>query len=162
MKRDETPSPAVAMRALIQRVLEARVRVAERVAGEIEAGMLVLVGIAVDDSPDDAEWLARKLAELRIFDDAEGVMNRSVVDVGGAVLAVSQFTLHASTRKGNRPSWSHAAAPDIAKPLFDTFVAKVTDRLGKPVPTGVFGAHMEVELINDGPVTIWLDSKARE
>ena len=162
MKRDETPSPAVAMRALIQRVLEARVRVAERVAGEIEAGMLVLVGIAVDDSPDDAEWLARKLAELRIFDDAEGVMNRSVVDVGGAVLAVSQFTLHASTRKGNRPSWSRAAAPDIAKPIFDTFVTKIADRLGKPVPTGVFGAHMEVALINDGPVTIWLDSKARE
>lgn len=150
------------MRALIQRVLRARVRVAERVVGEIEAGMLVLVGIAVDDSIDDAEWLARKLVELRIFDDAEGVMNRSVVDVRGSILAVSQFTLHASTRKGNRPSWSRAAPPDIAKPLFDTFTAKVTDRLGKPVPTGVFAAHMEVELINDGPVTIWLDSKARE
>jgi D-tyrosyl-tRNA(Tyr) deacylase len=150
------------VRALIQRVLEARVRVAERVVGEIGAGMLVLVGVGIDDSPDDAEWLARKLAELRIFDDAEGVMNRSVVEIGGAVLAVSQFTLHASTRKGNRPSWSRAAPPDIAKPLFDMFVGKIAERLGKRVPTGVFGAHMEVALINDGPVTIWLDSRARE
>jgi len=149
------------VRALIQRVLEARVRVAERVVGEIGAGMLVLVGVGIDDSPDDAEWLARKLAELRIFDDAEGVMNRSVVEIGGAVLAVSQFTLHASTRKGNRPSWSRAAPPDIAAPQFDAFVAVLAMRLGRPVATGRFGADMQVALVNDGPVTMVLESPAR-
>ena len=150
------------MRALIQRVREARVRVADDIVGEIGAGMLVLVGIGIDDTSDDADWLARKLIELRIFDDAAGVMNRSIVDVGGSVLAVSQFTLHASTRKGNRPSWSRAAPPDVAKPQFDALVERIAARLGKPVPTGIFGAHMEIALINDGPVTIWLDSKARE
>jgi D-tyrosyl-tRNA(Tyr) deacylase len=150
------------VRALIQRVREARVRVGDEIVAHIGAGMLVLAGVAADDTSADADWLAHKLTELRIFDDAAGVMNRSIVDVGGAVLAVSQFTLHASTRKGNRPSWSRAAPPDVAKPQFEAFVDKITARLGKPVPTGVFGAHMEVALINDGPVTIMLDSKARE
>lgn len=149
------------MRALLQRVCEARVEVDGRVVAAIKAGLLVLVGVARDDSPADIDWLARKLVDLRIFDDEEGVMNRSVGDIGGDVLAVSQFTLHASTRKGNRPSWSNAAPPDVAKPLFDAFVVALSQRLGKPVPTGVFGAHMQVALVNDGPVTILLDSRER-
>ena len=124
--------------------------------------MLVLVGVASADDVEDREWLARKLVDMRIFDDERGVMNRAVRDVSGEILAVSQFTLHASTRKGNRPSWSGAAPPEIARPQFDAFVALLADRLGKPVPTGVFGATMEVALVNDGPVTIWLDSRARE
>ena len=146
----------------MQRVREASVSVAGETVGRIGPGLLVLAGIASDDAPDDLEWLAHKLIDLRIFDDDNGVMNRSVVDTGGDVLAVSQFTLHASTRKGNRPSWSRAAAPDVAEPHFDAFVRLLTQRLGKRVPTGVFRAHMAVALVNDGPVTIWLDSKARE
>lgn len=149
------------MRALLQRVREARVEVDGRVVAAIHAGLLVLVGVAPDDTPADIEWLARKLVDLRVFDDEEGVMNRAVDDVGGDVLAVSQFTLHASTRKGNRPSWSNAAPPDVAKPLFDAFVAALSERLGKPVPCGVFGAHMQVSLVNEGPVTILLDSRER-
>jgi D-tyrosyl-tRNA(Tyr) deacylase len=150
------------MRALAQRVREASVSVDGGVIARIGAGMLVLAGIAVDDTPDDGEWLARKLVDLRIFDDDRGFMNRSLIDVDASVLAVSQFTLHASTRKGNRPSWSRAAPPEIAQPHFDAFVQRVAARMGKPVPTGVFGAHMQVALVNDGPVTIWLDSKTRE
>ena len=146
----------------MQRVREASVRVAGETVGRIGPGLLVLAGVASDDAQDDLEWLARKLLDLRIFDDDNGVMNRSVVDMGGAVLAVSQFTLYVSTRKGNRPSWSRAAAPGVAQPHFDAFVRLLAERLGKPVPTGVFGAHMDVALVNDGPVTIWLDSKARE
>ncbi len=150
------------MRALVQRVRQASVSVDGSVAGEIGAGLLVLTGIGVDDTADDVEWTARKLADLRIFDDEGGVMNRSVRDVDGAILAVSQFTLYGSTHKGNRPSWSAAAPPEIARPRFDAFVQALALRIGKPVATGVFGAHMQVALVNDGPVTLWLDSRRRE
>jgi len=150
------------VRVLVQRVREASVRVEGRVSGAIERGLLLLVGVQADDAAEDREWLARKIVQLRVFDDEGGVMHRSVADVGGEVLAVSQFTLYASTRKGNRPSYSAAAPPAIAHPAFDAFVASLSALLGKPVPTGVFGAHMEVALVNDGPVTLWLDSRQRE
>ena len=149
------------MRALVQRVREASVSVDGKVTGAIAAGLLVLAGIGQDDTDDDLEWVARKLVDLRIFDDERGVMNRSVRDVDGAILAVSQFTLYGSTHKGNRPSWSAAAPPDIARPRFDAFVARLAAQLGKPVPTGVFGAQMLVSLVNDGPVTLWIDSRQR-
>ena len=150
------------MRALIQRVREASVTVAgERVAA-IGPGLLVLAGMAADDTDDEGDWLARKIVALRIFGDDAGVMNRSVVDAGGALLAVSQFTLYASTRKGNRPSWSGAAPPGIARPRFEGFVAALGRELGQPVPTGRFGADMQVALVNDGPVTVFLDSRRRE
>jgi D-tyrosyl-tRNA(Tyr) deacylase len=147
---------------MVQRVAEASVRVEGVVTGAIGPGLLVLVGITDGDGADDRDWLVRKLVALRVFDDAEGVMNRSVQDVGGGVLAVSQFTLYASTRKGNRPSYTGAARPEVAQPLFDAFVAALTRELGHAVPTGVFGAHMEVRLVNDGPVTLLLDSRRRE
>ena len=150
------------MRALVQRVREASVTVDGSVTGAIGCGLLVLAGIAPDDTGDDRRWLARKIVQLRIFDDAAGVMNRSVQEAGGSILAVSQFTLYASTRKGNRPAYTAAAPPDVARPAFDAFVAEVSALLGKPVPTGVFGASMRVALVNDGPVTIWLDSRQRE
>jgi len=150
------------MRALVQRVRDARVTADGRVTGAIDHGLLVLAGIAADDGADDRNWLARKIIDMRIFDDAAGVMNLSVRDVGGDVLAVSQFTLHASTRKGNRPSWSSAAPPEVARPAFDAFVEALALAVGKPVASGMFGAHMEVALVNDGPVTIWLDSRIRE
>jgi D-aminoacyl-tRNA deacylase len=149
------------VRALVQRVREARVVLDGAVVAEIGVGLLVLVGIAPDDAPADRDWLVRKLVDLRIFDDERGAMNRAIGSVGGDVLAVSQFTLFASTRKGNRPSWSGAASPHIAQPLFDDFVGALAARLGKPVPSGVFGAHMQVALVNDGPVTIALDSRDR-
>ena len=132
------------------------------IAGAVGPGLLVLAGVTESDDAADREWLARKIVQLRIFDDDAGVMNRSVVESGGAILAVSQFTLYASTRKGNRPSYTAAARPEVAQPAFDAFVALLAELLGKPVPTGVFGASMQVRLVNDGPVTIWLDSKARE
>ena len=150
------------MRLLVQRVREASVEADGNVVARIGAGLLVLAGIAGDDTADDREWLARKLVELRIFDDDQGVMNRSVLDAGGDVLAVSQFTLYASTRKGNRPSYTAAARPEVAEPAFCDFVASLSAALGKTVPTGIFGAHMAVQLVNDGPVTIWLDSRNRE
>ena len=150
------------MRALVQRVREARVSVDGNVVGAIGGGMLVLVGIAEGDTSEDRDWLAHKLVNLRIFDDDAGLMNKSVRDVGGDILAVSQFTLYASTRKGHRPSWSAAARPEIAQPLFDAFVGTLNAALGKPVATGMFGAHMHVALVNDGPVTIALDSRTRE
>jgi len=150
------------MRALVQRVQEAAVTVDGRATGAIGRGLLVLVGVTEGDGDEDRDWLARKIAQLRVFDDDAGVMNRSVVECGGEVLAVSQFTLYASTRKGNRPSYSAAARPEVAQPAFDAFVAALAAAIGKPVPTGVFGAHMAVRLVNDGPVTIWLDSKMRE
>ena len=150
------------MRALVQRVREARVTVDGRVTGAIGPGLLVLAGMAADDTPDDRAWLVRKIVQMRIFDDDAGVMNRSVQDIGGAILAVSQFTLYASTRKGNRPSYSAAAPPELAAPAFAAFVDALAAALGRPVPTGVFGAHMEVALVNDGPVTISLDSRTRE
>ena len=150
------------MRLLVQRVREASVVVDGATIARIGVGVLVLAGVARDDAAEDRDWLARKLVELRVFDDDQGLMNRSVLDVGGDVLAVSQFTLYASTRKGNRPSWSRAAPPGTAAPQFDAFVAVLAARLGRPVATGRFGAHMQVALINDGPVTIWLDSRNRE
>lgn len=150
------------MRLLVQRVREASVVVDGATIARIGIGVLVLAGVARDDTGEDRGWLARKLVELRIFDDEQGVMNRSVLDVAGDVLAVSQFTLYASTRKGNRPSWSRAAPPEAAAPHFEAFVAELTARLGRPVATGQFGANMQVALVNDGPVTIWLDSRNRE
>jgi D-tyrosyl-tRNA(Tyr) deacylase len=150
------------MRALVQRVREASVTVDGCIAGAIGPGLLVLAGIGSDDGDDDREWLARKIVALRIFDDDAGTMNRSVADAGGGILAVSQFTLFASTKKGARPSWSGAAPPAVAAPAFDRFVATLADALGKSVATGIFGATMQVALVNDGPVTIWLDSRQRE
>jgi D-tyrosyl-tRNA(Tyr) deacylase len=150
------------MRALIQRVGQARVEVAGRTVGEIGAGLLVLAGVEAADTTADFAWMAGKLVKLRIFADVDGVMNRSVADVGGEILAVSQFTLFASTRKGNRPSWGRAAPPELAGPMFERFHATLVQALGKPVPTGIFGADMQVALVNDGPVTLLLDSKAPE
>ena len=149
------------MRALIQRVREASVSVGDRVVGAIGPGLVVLAAMAANDGEQDRDWLARKIVAMRIFDDESGVMNRSVVDAGGAILAISQFTLFGSTRKGNRPSWSGAAPPEIAKPKFDDFVAALARERGQPIAIGVFGAMMQVALVNDGPVTIWLDSRDR-
>ena len=149
------------MRALIQRVREASVRVGDRNVGAIGPGLVALAAMAVDDGDEDRDWLARKIVALRIFDDDDGVMNRSIIDTGGAILAISQFTLFASTRKGSRPSWSGAAPPLVAKPRFDDFVAALARERGQPIATGVFGAAMQVALVNDGPVTIWLDSRER-
>ena len=147
------------MRAVVQRVVSARVEVGGQVVGSIGAGLLVLAGFQADDGDADLDWLSAKVCKLRIFDDEDGVMNRSVVDGAGEILAVSQFTLFASTRKGNRPSWGRAAPPQVAQPLFERFVARLSGDLGRPVPTGVFGADMQVHLINDGPVTITLDTR---
>ncbi len=150
------------MRLLLQRVSEARVTVDERVTGQINHGLLIFVGIEPADTTEDIEWLASKAVNLRIFNDDAGVMNRSVLDIAGDILLVSQFTLHASTRKGNRPSYSAAARPDIAIPLYEAFHQRLTSLLGRPIPTGIFGADMKVHLVNDGPVTLWIDSKQRE
>src|ERR1700682_3694180 len=150
------------MRAAIQRVREAVVTVDDRVVARIGAGLLVLCGVAPSDSIAGADWLAHKIVALRIFDDDAGDMNRSVRDNGGEILAVSQFTLHASTKKGARPSYSGAAAPGVARPMFDAFVAALERELGRQVATGVFGAHMKIALTNDGPVTLWIDSEPRE
>jgi D-tyrosyl-tRNA(Tyr) deacylase len=146
----------------VQRVREARVTVEGRVTGSIGRGLLVLAGVTDSDSGDDRDWLVHKIVNLRVFDDDAGVMNRSVRDVEGGILAVSQFTLYGSTKKGHRPSWSAAARPEVAAPAFEGFVAALAASLGKPVQTGVFGAHMDVALVNDGPVTLWLDSRSRE
>ena len=146
------------MRLVIQRVREASVTVGGDVTGQIGPGLLVLVGCAPTDDEAALSWLARKLVNLRIFGDEAGQMNRSVRDVGGQVLAVSQFTLLADARKGNRPSYAGAAPPAVAEPLYERFVALVAQELGQPVPTGTFGADMQVRLLNDGPVTIVLDS----
>ncbi|MDE6042072.1 MAG: D-tyrosyl-tRNA(Tyr) deacylase [Muribaculaceae bacterium] len=150
------------MRLVIQRVTHATVSVNEEVSGSIARGLLVLVGVEHGDTPADAEWLAAKTAGLRIFDDERGVMNLSVGDAGGAVLAVSQFTLTASTRKGNRPSYIRAAGHDLAVPLYEAYCRLLRDVHGLEVQQGVFGAHMAVELCNDGPVTIIIDSRLRE
>jgi D-aminoacyl-tRNA deacylase len=150
------------MRAVVQRVREAAVSVEARTAASIGRGLLVLCGVTAADGDADRDWLARKIVSLRIFNDEAGIMNRSVKDVGGELLAVSQFTLYASTRKGARPSYSAAAPPDIAAPRFEAFVRGLERELGRPVASGVFGADMQVALVNDGPVTIWLDSAARE
>ncbi len=150
------------MRIVIQRVTEASVTIDGKLHSSIGKGMMVLVGVAVGDTPDDARWLAAKTAALRIFDDEAGVMNRSVVDVGGDILAVSQFTLNASTRKGNRPSYIRAAGHDLAVPLYELFCSECGRLTGKDVPTGVFGADMKVALVNDGPVTIIIDSGLKD
>ncbi len=150
------------MRVLVQRVTQASVTVEGSITGQIGTGLLLLVGVEEADTAADIDWLVRKVSQLRIFNDEQGVMNRSVLDAGGQVLAVSQFTLFASCKKGNRPGYSRAARGEISQPMFDLFVAAMAKALGKPVPTGVFGADMQVALVNDGPVTIWLDSKAPE
>lgn len=150
------------MRALLQRVRRASVRVDGLVCGEIGPGLLLLVGLLADDDDEDATFVARKVVQLRVFDDADGVMNLAIGDAGGELLVVSQFTLYASTRKGNRPSWSRAAPPAIAAPAFARFVTTLEGIFGRPVATGVFGAAMDVELVNDGPVTLLIDSRVRE
>lgn len=150
------------MRIVIQRVRHASVSIEGEVHGSIGQGLLVLVGVENGDTIDDARWLADKTVALRIFNDENGVMNRSVIDIGGEVLSISQFTLTASTRKGNRPSYIRAAEHELATQLYEAYTDMVRQRLGRPVPTGVFGADMQVELLNDGPVTIIIDSRLRE
>ncbi|MDY0239817.1 MAG: D-aminoacyl-tRNA deacylase [Bacteroidales bacterium] len=150
------------MRVVIQRVSEASVKIEGLLKGRIGPGMLILAGFEEEDNREDLEWMVRKIANLRIFDDDQGVMNLSVSRVSGQLLVVSQFTLHASTRKGNRPSYVKAAVPDIAIPLYESFCTMLQTYTGIKIETGEFGAHMEVRLINDGPVTIIIDSKKRE
>lgn len=150
------------MRAVIQRVSSASVTIAGTAHARIGPGLLVLLGVEAADTAEDIEWLAGKIVRQRIFPDAEGVMNCSVQEAGGEALVVSQFTLFASTKKGNRPGYSRAARPDIAIPLYEAFLARLTTELGRPVSAGVFGADMQVALVNDGPVTILMDSKQRE
>ena len=150
------------MRIIIQRVRQASVTISQQLHSAIGQGMMILVGIEEADGDDDIAYLTKKVVNMRIFDDADGVMNRSVLDIGGELLVVSQFTLHASTKKGNRPSYIKAAKPDIAVPLYEKFCTELTLALGRPVKTGVFGVDMQCALINDGPVTIIMDSKNRE
>ena len=147
------------MRILIQRVTNASVSISGKIVSEIGQGLLVLLGVENADDEKDIEYLSQKLVNLRIFNDENGVMNRSVLDADGEILAVSQFTLFASLKKGNRPSWSRAARGDVSQPLFERFVARLSAELGKPVPTGIFGADMQVSLVNDGPVTLAIDSR---
>ena len=150
------------MRTVIQRVQHCSVTIDGQLKSNIGNGMLVLVGIEDRDTQEDIEWLCKKSANLRIFDDENGVMNRSVIDTGGEVMVVSQFTLHASTKKGNRPSYIHASKPDLAIPMYESFCAEMGLQIGKNVATGVFGADMKIELLNDGPVTILIDSQNKE
>ena len=150
------------MRTVIQRVTNASVTVEAKVVSEIQKGLLVFVGIEEADTQEDLDWLVTKITQLRIFNDENEVMNLSVQDIDGDVLVVSQFTLHAATKKGNRPSYIKAAKPDIAIPMYERFVKTLELKLGKKVPTGIFGADMKVLLLNDGPVTILIDSKNRE
>lgn len=150
------------MRAVVQRVSRASVTVEGRVTGSIGCGLVVLVGVAADDAEEDISWLAGKIVGQKLFPDESGRMNLSVMESGGGVLVVSQFTLLASTRKGTKPSWHRAAGPEVAVPLYERFLAVVEKALGRPVATGDFGAMMEVELVNDGPVTLVLDSRLRE
>ncbi|MFM1774881.1 MAG: hypothetical protein RJA53_491 [Bacteroidota bacterium] len=150
------------MRVVIQRVLEASVVVDEKVVGSIQNGLLVLLGIEDADTEEDIHWLSNKIVGLRLFDDQDGVMNLSVKDIGGDILLISQFTLMASTKKGNRPSYIKASKPPIAVPLYEQMIATLTNDLGKTVQTGIFGANMKVSLLNNGPVTITIDSKNKE
>ena len=150
------------MRAVIQRVSEASVAIDGRIKSAIKNGLLVLLAVEEADSADDLEWLSGKLVRLRIFNDEQGVMNRSVQEIQGDILVISQFTLFASTKKGNRPSYSQAARPEVAIPIYESFVRKLTEQLRRPVQTGEFGADMKVTLTNDGPVTIIMDTKNRE
>lgn len=150
------------MRVVLQRVAHASVTVDGTVTGSIDKGLLVLMGVEDADTHEDVAWLSNKIVQMRIFDDADGVMNLSVKDVGGAVLLVSQFTLHASTKKGNRPSYIKASKPDKAVPLYEAMIQQLSADLGQPVQTGIFGADMKVSLLNDGPVTIVMDSQNKE
>lgn len=147
------------MRVVIQRVNHASVTVNEKIKSEIKKGLLILVGIEESDNTEDIKWLSNKIIQLRIFDDSEGVMNLSINDIGGEILTISQFTLHAKTKKGNRPSYQQAAKPEISIPLYEQFVKQLESDLGKEVKTGEFGAYMKVALENDGPVTIQIDTK---
>ena len=150
------------MRVVVQRVNEASVTINNEIVSKIGKGLLVLVGVEDEDTQEDINWLCQKITQLRIFDDENGIMNKSIKDINGDLIIVSQFTLHASTKKGNRPSYIKAAKPDIAIPLYESFVSTMEDYLGKSVGKGRFGADMKVKLINDGPVTIWIDSKNKE
>ena len=150
------------MRVVIQRVLEASVTVEGAIIGQIQQGLMVLVGIVNEDDKTDIEWLSNKIVNMRIFEDEAGVMNKSLLEVGGRILLVSQFTLHASTKKGNRPSYITAAKPDIAIPLYEQMIQQLESDLGSSIQTGKFGADMKVAIINDGPVTITIDSKNKE
>jgi len=150
------------VRAVVQRVAEASVTIKGQIRGAIQAGLLILLAVEEADTPEDIEWLSGKIVRLRIFSDDQGMMNRSVQEAGGDILLISQFTLFASTKKGNRPSYSRAARPEIAVPLFEAFTRKLGEDLGKPVQTGEFGADMKVSLVNDGPVTIVIDSRNKE
>jgi D-tyrosyl-tRNA(Tyr) deacylase len=150
------------MRVVIQRVSHASVEIEKRIKAEIKDGLLILVGIEEADNEEDIDWLCKKIVNLRIFDDENGVMNESILTTKGDILAISQFTLHASTKKGNRPSYIKAAKGEISKPLYEKFCSKLSEELGKEVKTGIFGADMKVELLNDGPVTILMDTKNKE
>lgn len=150
------------MRAVIQRVSEASVTVDEKIVGKIAEGLLIFLGIVPEDTSEDLEWLSKKIVNLRIFEDNRGVMNLSLKEQNGAALVISQFTLHAQTKKGNRPSYIKAARPDIAIPLYQQFIMQLENDLGKEIQTGIFGANMQVSLLNDGPVTLIIDSKNRE
>ena len=150
------------MRTVIQRVSKASVTIEGTVKSEIKQGFLILIGICDEDSLEDVEWLVKKIANLRVFDDENGVMNRSIMDVDGEILVISQFTLFASYKKGNRPSWLGAGSHEHAIPLYEAFCQQLSDAIGKPVGTGEFGADMKVELLNDGPVTICMDTKNKQ
>ena len=150
------------MRIVIQRVSEASVTIEQQVKSSIQAGLLILLGIGEEDTEEDAKWLVNKVIGLRIFDDEQGIMNRSIMDINGEILVVSQFTLMASYKKGNRPSWIHAAHHEVSIPLYNYFCKALSEALGKPVGTGEFGADMKVRLLNDGPVTICMDTKNKE
>lgn len=150
------------MRAVIQRVTRARVTIGERIAGSIGGGLLVLVGCEESDTKEDIEWLSKKICNLRIFDDENGIMNLSIKEVSGDILVVSQFTLWASYKKGNRPSYIRAGKPEITIPIYEEFCTTLSQTLGKPIETGEFGSEMQIELINDGPVTICIDTKNKE
>ena len=150
------------MKVVIQRVNEASVSIDGQIAGSIQKGLMVLLGIETADTMEDVDWLSNKIVQMRIFDDAEGVMNLSVKEVGGNILLVSQFTLHASTKKGNRPSYIAAAKHDISVPLYEAMIKKLSADMGAPIQSGVFGADMKVALVNNGPVTIIVDSKNKE
>jgi D-tyrosyl-tRNA(Tyr) deacylase len=150
------------MRAVLQRVSEASVTVSGRITGEIGPGFLILLGVEEGDTATDVAWLVGKILPMRVFEDEDGKMNRSILDTGGDALVVSQFTLHARTKKGTRPSFDRAARPEVATPLYERFVAELSAGLGKPLATGEFGAMMKVALVNDGPVTILLDSRVKE
>ena len=150
------------MRALIQRVSAAEVTVEGKVNGKTGQGLMILLGVENDDTQEDIEWLSAKISKLRVFDDKNGVMNLSVLDIDGDVMVISQFTLHASVKKGNRPSYIRSAKPEISEPMYQNFVKEMEQITGKTVVTGTFGANMQIRLVNDGPVTIWIDSKNKE